>query len=444
MIGSTTPVADQADWHPVHRANAMLRAALLSATHSQAPDAEHDSAELLSEAVESVMRGPVEITFPQPLAARLDALELEEDAFPAFERLMAKVTEPAWEEEDLPAPEELSPGAPLDPAWAAPPPQAHVQTLLQDFHRRQRNAGFLVAGSIAAAVVLTLGGLVLIANLAAPARVHGETARSTSVVWQPPADAGRVSVGANRRAKGAPLRLAAATDAPALPQARVILAPAGRQIAFAPLLPPSLSGYFLIRGLPAAAALSAGRRSDSGTWLVKADQTAELRLQLGAAAEGDYPIEIYLLRAGDAPQGRRSLVLRVEPGTPMRTAANPAAPWTSTLLGLVPAARAAEAPVPPAQSELLRARAQRLIDEGDIAAARLLLIHLAERGEGDAAYELGRTFDPEMLSALGARGIANDPLSARSWYERAAERGNAKAAARLKILASLSRTDQSD
>ena len=49
-----------------------------------------------------------------------------------------------------------------------------------------------------------------------------------------------------------------------------------------------------------------------------------------------------------------------------------------------------------------------------------------------------------MLSALGARGIANDPLSARSWYERAAERGNAKAAARLKILASLSRTDQSD
>ena len=53
---------------------------------------------------------------------------------------------------------------------------------------------------------------------------------------------------------------------------------------------------------------------------------------------------------------------------------------------------------------------------GDIAAARLLLLHLAERGDGEAAYELARTFDREMLAKLGARGLDGDPAQARGWY----------------------------
>ena len=458
MIGSTTPVAGQANWHPVHRANAMLRAALLSSTRASEPAVESDGTEALSEAVESVMRGPVEISFPQPLAARLDALGLEDDAFPAFERLMSNVvrheTPPAWSddellEEELLEPDEFRAGEPLDPERIDPLPQVHMQTLLQDFHRRQRNAGLLVAGSIAAAVVLTVGGLVLIANLASPATVTGENARSTSIVWQPPASGTTVqlaAIAANRTAKAASLPTAdlSAARVSALPQAHVVLAASGRQIAFAPLLPASHSGYFLIRGLPAGAQLSTGRQSDSGTWLVKAEHANDLRLQLGAVAEGDYPVEIYLLRSGDAPQGRRNLVLRVETRQQTQTVASADARWPSTLLGLVPAARAAEAPVVPARSSLVYDRSERLIEEGDIAAARLLLMHLAERGEGDAAYKLARTFDSDVLSEFGAEGIAPDPASARAWYERAAQRGNAHAAARLKILASLSGLGPSD
>jgi hypothetical protein len=457
MIGSTTPVAGQANWHPVHRANAMLRAALLSSTRTSEPAVESDGTEVLSEAVESVMRGPVEISFPQPLAARLDALGLDDDAFPAFERLMANVvqheTPPAWPdaeppEEELLEPEELSAGEPLNPERIDPLPQVHIQTLLQDFHRRQRNAGLLVAGSIATAVVLTVGGLVLIANLASPVTVTGENARSTSIVWQPPASRTTVlaAIATNRTAKAAPLPAASVSAAPvpAPPQTHVVLAASGRQIAFAPLLPASHSGYFLIRGLPAGAQLSTGRQSDSGTWLVKAEHANDLSLQLGAVVEGDYPVEIYLLRSGDAPQGRRNLVLRVETQQQTQSVASADARWPSTLLGLVPAARAAEAPVVPARPSILFDRSERLIEEGDIAAARLLLMHLAERGEGDAAYKLARTFDSDVLSEFGAEGIAPDPVSARAWYERAAQRGNANAAARLKILASLSGTGPSD
>jgi TPR repeat protein len=83
------------------------------------------------------------------------------------------------------------------------------------------------------------------------------------------------------------------------------------------------------------------------------------------------------------------------------------------------------------------AEAMRLLGEGDIAAARLVFERLADQGEGDAAYELARTFDPEALTELGAKNVHADRKLAVTWYERASENGNVKAAERLKILASL-------
>ena len=481
MIGSSTPLAEQPDWHPVHRANAMLRAALLSSTHPSEPAEDLPSVESLSRAIESVMEGPVRITYPTSLAARLDALAVE-DEFPAFEDLMSgaprrggasetllpqadaplgEASPEAWDEADDGFGEtgELMVGVPLDPEIRILPSQVHVQSLLREFRRRQRHASLLVAGSIATAVLLTVGGLVLVASMTAPRPADSNNrppTRSTSVAWQRPAnsplDPGlqRAAVSANRAAKGEPLLVPApagsspllSVTAPSQPQ--TILAASRRQIAFAPLLPPSHAGYLLIRGLPADAKLSAGRKSESGTWLVKGEHVHDLTLSIGEAAEGDYPIEVYVLQSGDGPQARRSLVLRVE--APARTypVVGPDMDWASALLDVVPSAHAAEETTVPAEAAVLRERAKRLLEEGDIAAARLLLLHLAERGEGEAAYELARTFDREMLAALGAIGVDGDPARARGWYQRASQVGNVKAAERLKILASLSGTGPSD
>ncbi len=463
MIGPTTPVAEQPAWHPVHRANAMLRAAMLSSTHTTYPAEDFQSVESLSRAIDSVMQGPVSISFPQPLASRLDALELE-DAFPAFETLMGEMRQVeagqdgAWCDEggdEFSELDVLTAGAPLDPERRIAVPQLHVQTLMEEFRRRQRQASILVAGSIATAVLLTVGGIWLVAHFAAPPGGSSDNRpllRSTSVAWQKPANGVAetglpgISVLANRAAKGEPLLVPAlaaegsATTVMTSPRAPTILAAGGRQIAFAQLLPPSDVGYYLIRGLPRDAKLSAGRQSDSGTWLVKAGHAHALMLSLGAVAEGDYPVEVYVLQSGDSPQARRSLVLRIE--SPANHVADKG--WTSALLDLVPAAQAAEAPAVPADPGALHARARRLLAEGDIAAARLLLVYLAERGESEAAYELGRTFDQEMLAELGAKGIAGDIARARGWYEHAAQRGSARAMQRLKILASLSGPGPSD
>lgn len=481
MFGSATPVAV----HPVHRANAVLRAALLSSTSPSGPAEDPHGVDQLSRAIETVMQGPVRISFPKPLGERLDALEVE-DAFSSF-GLPRRVDDPNASLETrggLSASDALSaeahgllslgldwdePGEALDPdeaealeaaALARVPqviPQIHVQALLTEFRRRQRHASLLVAGSIATAILLTVGGLLIIAQMAVPRSVEGDNRpalRSTSVAWQRPVQAEAGSglefavVSANRAAKGEPLLVPKLAE-PALPTppAQVILAASGREIAFASLLPPSHAGYLLIRGLPATATLSAGRQSESGTWLVKGDFVSDLTLTMGEAAPGDYPVEIYVLQSGDTPQARRNLVLRVEAPTQTYAYATfaPDMGWASALLDVVPAAQAAEAPaIAPAEAKLLHDRAQRLLQEGDIAAARLLLLHLAERGEGDAAYDLARTFDRDALTELGAKGLDGDPTRAHRWYERASQDGNAKATERLKILASLTGTDPSD
>ena len=166
---------------------------------------------------------------------------------------------------------------------------------------------------------------------------------------------------------------------------------------------------------------------------------------MGEAASGDYPVDVYLLDAANAPQSRRSLVLRVEPGAPARLyrGAQPELGERAARCGRQgPCHGGKRGPCRIVRAA--RSRARRLLAEGDIAGARLLLFHLAELGEGDAAYELARTFDAEMLAKLGASGVDSDQATRARLVRAGLASGNAEAARRLKILASLSVSDPSD
>jgi len=88
------------------------------------------------------------------------------------------------------------------------------------------------------------------------------------------------------------------------------------------------------------------------------------------------------------------------------------------------------------QIELLIARSQQLVSEGDVGAARTLLQRAAEAGDARAALALGSTYDPIMLVILHARGVTADPFLARFWYRKASGFGSQEAQQRLKLLAS--------
>lgn len=71
------------------------------------------------------------------------------------------------------------------------------------------------------------------------------------------------------------------------------------------------------------------------------------------------------------------------------------------------------------QSMLLRAR--ELMDRGEIAGARLIFEHLAQKRSALGAFALAQTYDEKFLTSISAKGMQPDQSLAAQWYRRAAE-----------------------
>lgn len=445
MIGSTTPCSAGAGFRPLRAPLAHIQAAPV---YTAAISGEvHQRAYPQIESQPHSRRENFTMTLPRSLAARLRAFAPADKELGDFlEDLALAVRTESGSSYDFSDTARFEAGLPLEPQIATPAPQAHMQALVHDFHRRQRQASMIVAGCVATSFVLAVVGIAALASFVRPAPADAEPAikSSNSVVFEGDAEPAQLIL-----AKAAPFtdRLPVeeedaenvATDL-ASPQAsavnaapQLVTVQAGRPLELAPLLTQRQARYVLLRGLPNKATLSAGQRNPSGAWLVKDKDVDRLTVTLQSTASGDYPIEVYALGATSAPQARQRLVFRVAAGPVSGVATGASgALFNMALLGMAPEQPAATKASP------LMTRAMRLLGEGDIAGARLLFMHLAEQGESEAAYELARTFDGDVLAELGAKGVGADRTRAVGWYERASETGNAKAAERLKILASLS------
>lgn len=97
--------------------------------------------------------------------------------------------------------------------------------------------------------------------------------------------------------------------------------------------------------------------------------------------------------------------------------------------------------VPEAEATRMLERASRLIANGDIAGARLILRHLAEAGHGPAALKLAQVYDADWLASNSSGDIpANRDLALR-WYAMARDRGQSGAAERVDALQALDSED---
>jgi hypothetical protein len=93
----------------------------------------------------------------------------------------------------------------------------------------------------------------------------------------------------------------------------------------------------------------------------------------------------------------------------------------------------------PDELDRLINRGEAFLAQGDVAAARLVLMRAAESRDPRAALALGSTYDPNVLRKMGVVGVQPDPDQARAWYEKAAEFGSGDASQRLSALAQLAR-----
>jgi hypothetical protein len=446
MTGSAAPCTAEPGLQPLRQplARDYLEAARPAAIPGVRWDAIHRSTFPYIETPQFTRRLATGMALPRSLAARLRTLAPDDEELGLFlEDLALAVRAETGSGYDLGDSEAFEAGLPLEPR---PAPQAHMQALVHDFRRRQRQASMLVAGCVATSFVLTVVGIAALVSFTRPAPADPMIKNSSSVVWHGSQDAALPKLilakaapfteqaPVEEEASSPPPELGTGSSSAANTAPQLIMVQAGRTLELAPLLTQRHARYILLRGLPSEATLSAGQRNPSGAWLVKDKDAERLTLSIGGAASGDYPVEVYALGAVSAPQARQRLVFRVAAGPTLASATGASGTQTNKAQGTAAPAQPAAA----SETSLLLARARGLLAEGDIAGARLLLTHLAERGDGEAAYELARTFDAEALTELGARGVGPDRTRAVGWYEWASETGSVKAAERLKILASLS------
>jgi len=82
----------------------------------------------------------------------------------------------------------------------------------------------------------------------------------------------------------------------------------------------------------------------------------------------------------------------------------------------------------------LMARANQLLEQGNVGAARNMLDRAAEMGSAEALFGLAETYDPSVLSARQTFGTQSDVSKARELYSKALVGGIGEAKARLEAL----------
>jgi hypothetical protein len=140
-----------------------------------------------------------------------------------------------------------------------------------------------------------------------------------------------------------------------------------------------------------------------------------LSIFAGLGALGGY--ELYQVATRSLPETAQSTPGGAVYTEAVRQGANPMA------VGVMPAPKILE-------------RARTVIAAGDIEAVRTALSQMVQDGNASAAVDLGSTYDPNVLDALGVRTFPADVTKARIWYQKAQQMGAPAAVELLKNLES--------
>ena len=151
----------------------------------------------------------------------------------------------------------------------------------------------------------------------------------------------------------------------------------------------------------------------SDTWFLPAGSASRLEITLPEWSSTPFEVAIELRRTNGLVAGQTKAWIAVPP------------PGGAEATGTAADQAAAK--------ELV-AQGSRLIERGEIVAARSVYQRAAEMGSGEAALALGSTYDPNRLWSLGALGMVGSKERARHWYARANDLGHPEANGRMQLL----------
>jgi hypothetical protein len=176
----------------------------------------------------------------------------------------------------------------------------------------------------------------------------------------------------------------------------------------------------VLGGAPTGTMLLGASRIGSDTWFLPAGAVSRLEITLPEWSSAPFEVAIELRRTDGLVAGQTMAWLAAPPPGGSEVAA-----VTTATTGM--------ASDPSAVKDLL-AQGSRLIERGEIVAARSVYQRAADMGSGDAALALASTYDPNRLWSLGAVGMVGNKERAKHWYTRANDLGHPEATARLRLL----------
>jgi TPR repeat protein len=168
-----------------------------------------------------------------------------------------------------------------------------------------------------------------------------------------------------------------------------------------------------VRAMPDGASFSQGRAYDETEWNLRPDEIGDLKLRLPKSMSGTSELRVELMAADGTVLASATTALEIA-----------ADPKSALILRSDETERV----------EDLIEHGQKMIDVGYFAGARAYFKRAAEAGSGEAALQLGATYDPDFIDQIGAQGIKGDPDQAQTWYERAKQLGVEGAEAKLEAL----------
>lgn len=218
-----------------------------------------------------------------------------------------------------------------------------------------------------------------------------------------------------------------------------IAGPPGKPIPITVKLPPDsgdLVRVLIFRGLPNQIKLTAGSSLDDA-WAVSPADISDLALVAPDGYEGEFSLEVLFIHGEGSDRERLVVPVKIARGLEKKELAEARRAAGRARAPGEDAART-KPPRPslsPAMAQAMLERAGKLVDNGDIAGARLIYEYLARQGSARGALLLAQTFDPEFLDKIYIRGaVGPDIAKACAWYEKAADLGSTEAASRLSAL----------
>jgi tetratricopeptide (TPR) repeat protein len=223
---------------------------------------------------------------------------------------------------------------------------------------------------------------------------------------------------------------------------------------------PDQSVDIRLAGLPRGAELSAGRRQKDGSWLLLPGEQSGLTLQVPPEASGNLMVTVEALeqKSGELAAPPQEIRVKIAPA---KMVVEPTATEITPVLNIPEA----PAPLPPSKKDVevpssdthiaaieeaaeapaialgiddparpLMARGDALMELGDVASARSFYDRAFELGNIRAARSIARTYDPVVLASMKVQGLRADPGKALEWYRKAEEAGAPEASQDIAAL----------